>query len=819
MKRFAYLFLILLLILILAPDAKASITFFANFDNGLNAQSGAEPTAYNDAIPPALVAGFGGSGKAVQNTYGTTLKYKTSNLNSSADTISFKFQLPFNLAGDREKAKITQGYSKIDVSSSTHYIYIADVSSDQIIRASINGDGWGRLGSHGTGDGNFNFGWSSDVSVDPNTEYLYVSDHSNSRIIKTKFDGSGWTTYETTGRTPSHITYDPSSDYVFYYDDANDEIVKEKFGGASSTTLDVSGLIDSYLTDFTYDTNTEYLYISDFYKIVRVKIDGSGLSDYGSEGSGANQFDMAYSIDFYDDYLYVCDENNGRMVKTKFGGTGWTTYGSSGIGEGKFNDPLSLAYDQATDDIYVLDTPYRYGGNDLLIRTKIDGSNWASYATQGTGVIQEADSMYYDHDNQNFYIAGHTAQFFKTKKDGTGWQTFGEYDNSGAPYKFLYLTGVDVDPESGDVYGLDHYTNYIYKMNPDNDTWEKYSGPPGFGLSVPRGLSFDQNTDFIYVGDMDHGRIIKTKIDGSGWIGYGTSGSGIGQFDHPLNVFHDDVNDYTYVSDYSNNRITRFKFGVGDASWQEIDTSAYFAWGGPEFVVDEGTDIVYTHSGTNQIVKLDMNGTEIDSFSTTGGNWPSGIEWATPVFYDQVDDTLYLDDSYNIYHCTTTGEYLETITANPEKVLFKTDGAKPFELSLSAYNGKFGLSLNKYNLPISLSAAQTMTQGSWHDISITFDRSVGSASVFLDGDSTPIIQETGLGSGSEIGTYFYLGSDHDDPNRTFPGAIDDLAFGINPISTTSPSASSATPTPSSSASKIPVLTILPETGSARSKIR
>lgn len=818
LKKLNFILVFLFLIALCSNRAKAGVNFSVNFDNGLDAQSaiGSE-LAYTDGTLPSLVTGYGDKGKAVKNTYGTTLKYSSSNLNQSADTINFKFQLPFNLTGDIGRGKITQGYSKIDVSTSSNYVYIADNSSDQIIRASMDGQNWDRLGGHGTGDGKFNFWWSGDVSVDSSTEFLYISDAGNSRIIKTKFDGSSWQAFSTGDRSPTHIHYDSDNDFIYYNDSNNSQLVKSKLDGSSLTTLSWDGIAD-YVTDIFYDPIDDFIYFSDssLNRIGRVKIDGSELSTLGSEGSGIENFNLPYSISYFNEYIYVCDEDNHRIVKTKIDGTDWTTLGSSGIGEGKFNDAISLTYNSINDFIYILDEPYRYGGNDMLIKTKIDGEGWEGFGTQGTGTIMEADDFIYDKQNDNIYFSANSAQIIRSKKDGTGWQSIGSYGNNSEILNFLYLTGLDINNSTGDIYALDHYTNYLYKINPDGTLASKYKGPEGEGLSVPRGLSYDSSTDYLYTGDMDHHRIAKTKIDGTGWTTYGSYGSGIGQFISPIHVYHDKVSDYTYVSDYDNERVARFKFSEGNSSWEELDTSTYYAWGGPGFVVKDGTDSIFIGGSDNKIEKLNMDGTLEGEFVTT--SWPGNPEYPYPVFYDNSDNTLYVSDSYNIYHCTESGEYIETITADPEKVLFKTSGDKPFEVTVSAYNGKFGLSLNKYELPISLSSTQTMTSGSWHDMKISFNRSTGTADVYLDNEN--IISQEELTSSqikamSNIGDYIYIGSDPNDPNRTFPGAIDDLTFGAASAPTTS-----ITPTVTASSTPSPTaanLIILPETGTRNKK--
>jgi len=541
-------------------SAKASVSFSATFDSGFDADSGADKTAFTDGSLPSLVTGYGGTGQAIKNTFGTTLKYKTSNLNSQKDSISFKFQLPFDLKTDKDIGRIGGSSSHIDVSETSGYTYIADFVAEQIIRTKIDGTGWKRLGDYGTsGDGKFNFCWRGDVSVDSRDETLYITDSCNKRIIKTKMDGSDWQAYPIGAYSPAQIFYDKVSDEIYFYDEGGDQVVSTKFGSDVFNAVSLSG-VSAYMTDFIYDSAGGFIYLLDggASNLSRIKMDGSGLAAFGSSGSGIDEFDSPYALDYDGTYFYIMDEYNSRIVKTQFDGTGWQTYGSQGLGEGKFNDATSMAYDENSGDIFVLDNQDRYTNNSLLIKTKIDGSSWQSFATQGVGSINDLDSMIYDNNTGYYYFAGGYNSVIRTKKDGTDWSIVGTHGDGQDPFSFGYVTGIDVDKSNSDVYTIDHYADQISKFKMNESEWSTWAGPiPGGGsdFSVPRGISLDQANKILYVGDMDHHRIVKTKMDGSLWETYGTLGSGVGQFNYPMNVYYDPITEYVYVSDDGNPRI------------------------------------------------------------------------------------------------------------------------------------------------------------------------------------------------------------------------------------------------------------------------
>lgn len=243
----------------------------------------------------------------------------------------------------------------------------------------------------------------------------------------------------------------------------------------------------------------------------------------------------------------------------------------------------------------------------------------------------------------------------------------------------------------------------------------------------------------------------------------------------------------------------------GPVGWETLNTSAYSSWW-LDFVVLKGTDYVLVGDyANNRIVKQKMNGTDVTyiDYSLWGSDLGNGM---TPTYFDSDSDTLFFSDARNIYRTTIAGELIETVSGTPSKVLFKTSGSKPFEIGVSAYSGQFSLSLNSYKLPISYSQAKSLAAGSWHDMHINYDRSTGTVEAYLDSETIPFITQTGLGTGSEIGDYFYLGSDPTDPNRTFSGAIDNIQFGLP-----DPDNTAADP----AANTAPSMSILPETGRAK----
>lgn len=421
--------------------------------------------------------------------------------------------------------------------SSTGYMYVADSNNNRIVKTKIDGTGWATLGSFGGGVNQFKL--PVGISFDSSTGFIYVGDDYSNRVIKTKIDGSGWVSYGTFGQGvgqfnyPSGVYYDSSTQYLHIVDRRNSRIVKTQIDNTGWTTFGSYGSIEDSFTNPTgifYDPASDYIYMTDEfnYRIIKTKIDGTGWTSFGVEGAGIGQFDLPSGI-FYDaetDYIYVADNGNSRIVKTKIDGTGWTTYGTAGSGVGQFSGPTGVYYDHSSGYLYIADET----GN-RIVKTKIDGTGWTTYGgVQGNGVGQ----FYYPHGitmdpaTGYLYISdSNNNRIVKTKFDGTGWATLGNYSEGVGGFYRPY--GIIYDPATDYIYVADWSRSQIVRTKIDGTGWAtygvKWGGSVGDSSAKgmfydPEGLSFDPNTGYIYVADEDNERLVKTKMDGTGWVTY-----------------------------------------------------------------------------------------------------------------------------------------------------------------------------------------------------------------------------------------------------------------------------------------------------------
>jgi len=680
------------LILGLLPALRASAlatTFQANYDNGsFNADySFGSGTAASDGAMPTLVSGgYDSSAGAIRNANGSTLKYPTlSNLNSQKGEIEMKYQLPWDLIGDKTKLLTTPMGVWYD--NASQYFYITDTGRHVIVRTKADGTGWvtlGTQGSSGSGVGQFNY--PRGIYYDAASDYLYIADSSNSRIVKTKITGEGWTSYGSYGSGtgkfyyPSGITYDASTGYIYTTDfnnsNANTKIIKTKIDGTGWTGYGSSGSsTNQFGSDYTfggiyYDAASQYLYISDTSnsRIVKTQFGGTGWTTYGSSGSGTGQFSSPRGL-WYDpstEYIYIADYSNHRMVKTKIDGTGWTKqgfsypegmfydatggnvvcssdsyhfvvktkidssiiYGTTGSGTGQFNNPTEIDFDPATDYYYIADST-----NKRIVKTKIDGTGWTTYGTNGTGVGQFSSlgSISYDPVNDYIYVADTTnKRIVKTKIDGTGWSTVPCYG----------IRNIRYAGEDGYVYATTSSPSRIFKIKVDGEKYGSYGSGTG-QFNDPMSTFYDSASGYYYVADYSNHRIVKTKIDGTGWTAFGTNGSGTNQFSNPWGIYYDAASEYIYVADSGNGRIVKTK--IDGTGWTVFSTSLSYP---RSIYYDAASEFIYVGRRYG-ITKTKIDGTGRVDYGSSGSGVGQFSYYSHGIYYDAASEYIYLADSGN----------------------------------------------------------------------------------------------------------------------------------------------------------------------------
>lgn len=163
--------------------------------------------------------------------------------------------------------------------------------------------------------------------------------------------------------------------------------------------------------------------------------------------------------------------------------------------------------------------------------------------------------------------------------------------------------GVALD-DAGNVYVADMGNHRIQKFDADGAfllAWDLSGDVP----PSPRGVAVDAG--IVFVTDADNDRVDRYTTDGVALGGFGTSGTGDGQFDVPVGIAADDG--YVYVTDSGNDRVERF-----DAAGQFLSSWGVTGTGEGQF--DQPYDVAV--DGDGNVFVADSGNHRVQRFTSTG---------------------------------------------------------------------------------------------------------------------------------------------------------------------------------------------------------
>ena len=461
------------------------------------------------------------------------------------------------------------------------------------------------FGSSGSGDGRFNE--PAGLTYDEDNDLLYVADTENNRIqvfeiisgnncpsgtdeiidgvcFVEEFGSSG----STDGRfnSPSGLAIDENSGILYVADTDNNRIqMLSVTGGSSSDTLSFSDKFGSSgndedefdkPADLAINNNGDKLYVADSennriktYELTNGDNCSSGNDeiindevcfddDFGSPGSNTGRFDiptdLAVSKDNGD--IYVVDSDNNRVQRFNSNGN----YDNLEFGSDRSNDdeylgtPSAIAIDRKSDYIYVADT-----ARDSISVFDKDGDFKFKFEDDGSNDdFTNPSGMVIDDSNQILYVAD---------TDNNRIRIFELTDGDNCP------SGTD-EVENDEVCFVDDFGS---------------SGSTEGKFDKPKGLTYDDDNDLLYVADTDNNRIQVFEIisgnncpsgtdeiiDGVCFVEeFGSSGSTDGRFNSPSGLAIDLENGILYVADTDNNRIQMLSVPSGTSSSSSNNSSS-----------------------------------------------------------------------------------------------------------------------------------------------------------------------------------------------------------------------------------------------------
>jgi YD repeat-containing protein len=299
-----------------------------------------------------------------------------------------------------------------------------------------------------------------------------------------------------------------------------------------------------------------------------------GFSQFGKAGSGAGQVNgpTAAAADPSGD-LWVADTGNNRIDEFSATGTfikafGWgvdkgkeklevcTTECKAGIAgaeKGQLSEPQGVAYDAATEDLYVSDT-----GNNRIEEFTTAGKVSKVYGTKGSGELQfnsphglttEPDGDIWIADQANHRLEEITDKGKYVKEAGVA---KGEYSDVTLCASKLFATNyAGQQVEEVGTEGKETILKTFGTAGKENGQFTQISR-----------IACDPKNDDLYITDQGGDRI-EVFTDAGKYAGsLGSAGSGSGELNTPVGVTVNSSGT-AYVADNANNRMTEWALNEG----------------------------------------------------------------------------------------------------------------------------------------------------------------------------------------------------------------------------------------------------------------
>ncbi len=309
------------------------------------------------------------------------------------------------------------------------------------------------------------------------------------------------------------------------------------------------------------------------------------VDKWGSTGTGDGQFDSPSGmVKNQEGNFLIVDHGNCRIQKYDvhktflgwFGGCNNSSHAGSGHwhepgsthhpiqggGPGQFWYPTAIVSD-SLGRIYVAD-PH----NQRIQMFASDWSHLCSFGSYGSGPGQFSLPTFLALDSQdNLYVSDtHNWRVQKFKYNGVSVDYIKQWPGN------AYLGGIAIDADDM-VYVVEGNPTYtVKKFNTEGDlqtSWGGQGTDPGQFLSWPTTVAIGPSDGLIYVGEPcynDVSRIQTFTPEGVYVDGWGSHGTGDGQFGGITNIFIDPSSDLIYVGDardlnnaFINDRIQVFK--------------------------------------------------------------------------------------------------------------------------------------------------------------------------------------------------------------------------------------------------------------------
>jgi hypothetical protein len=481
-------------------------------------------------------------------------------------------------------------------------IWVADTLNDRVQKFNSAGVFQMQIGSAGSGDGELHA--PTDVAVD-GTGNVWVVDSLNKRVQKFSAVGAYVSQFGVAGSSPGEFS-DPFGIAIggggaLYVTDRNrDRILKFTSAGAYMEEYGTSGSGDGQLSGphgIAIKSNG-MIYVADAWnhRIQRFTAAGAYSAKIGgptwddADGQFNNPVDVR--VDAAGN-VFVADTGNARLQKFNSTHTWQWTKSQWGYRNGDVIDPYAVDVD-ASGNIFSLDAL-----NDRVNKYDSSGTFVSSFGNTGAGQLEFPTQIARAPDGTLYTIDPGTYRVTHFATSGAVLHTWGSAGSSNS--QFDGPLSIAVGPD-GSVYVGDTDNHRIQKFTAAGVYITQWNtGERLYGLTVTQ-----DNT--VYVADRNNDRIQIFDSVGTPIDTFGTSGSGDGEIDGPVDVAVDE-DGAIYVIDANNLRVEKF-----DSSYDYVTQFGTAGTGDGEFMDPNGISI----APGGDVFVADVQNHNVSRFSADG---------------------------------------------------------------------------------------------------------------------------------------------------------------------------------------------------------
>jgi tripartite motif-containing protein 71 len=541
------------------------------------------------------------------------------------------------------------------------------------------------FGGSGSGNGQIKEPWG--IALD-SSENVWVIDSGNNRIEKFTWTGSFVAAYgkegigDTEFKEPLGIAVNKTTGNVYVADSYNDRIEEfDSSGGfveaigwgvsngkselevcTASCKAGIGGTGNGQLDDpagLTIDSHGD-IWVADKgnNRVQWFSEAGAYLSQFGSAGSGNDQFSEPTSLTISEGSLYVVDSGNNRVEQFSMSGAYMGQFGGKGSGPGQLNYPIGIAPNPSTGALYVCDY-----GNERMEEFSPAGKFLTEWGTWGSTHQQSSPAGVAVGVTGKLYIidpwANEVGVWLPPEAGGAHLSYSTQFGSKGSGNgQFNYPANPAVDG-SGDVWVTDLENDRVEKFSPQGGFIAAY-GKAGSGeleFEGPAGMVINKSTGNVYIADLWNNRIEELSSSGAYVRAFGTTGPGT--LKEPTDVAIDGAGNI-WVADRGNNRIVEFSStGTYIAAYGK-EGSGEDGFEHPVALAVSGTDVYVADTSNHRIEELTTGGIYVRAFGIEGNG--SGEFWSPESIAIDAAGNLYVgdDSARHIEEFSSTGNYKAT---------------------------------------------------------------------------------------------------------------------------------------------------------------